>query len=721
MAQGFVKNLNLVESATASSDAGIINNLGGVGIADDFRLFDGNKRFRSRLLNNPELNGVVSDYGFFAPDLVYKILIKGESRDWTSVGWEANNAEYGTGEEPEEGDKFLCTDTGNSLSGTGTGGVAVNIVNRQDISSRNDPVYGWIAIANSLDAKIAFVDGTRLKLNDESEYNYEVFNSDGVYEFQLKNILTDETLDLSDISNISLVRDDSIQPINVQKLIVKSGAAGSSLGGNVTEDGSLDQDFYPDPFTSRIPSIEQIVSDINYKKKNVILTYQNNVFAPIRGVGFGGVLTASNLPAGDHPVKVGMPTPFGELVPEQKYRIISLGSGANWINAGAGAITSDAPQVSSGSFEHSPTNTVYSIADLGVDARGTDGAFTFGVGDINGDSREINLGNAHNLVAGDKVLYTKLADDAQISGLVPGTEYFVQSATGSKIKLSPDDTLATVIQIAPGVTGDSYKLTIDVQKAWNTIAGTTNGTYAVGDLFEANTDGSGISNGIAKLAIFIATDEGNAGSSSATAYSVNPPGLYIYNSMTDGANRAFSGRDNPWEEEQVTIGLDAGQTGTAPSFNALKTESAVSQVRDFRFERDDETSYGGFSIGENYTITSLGDGNRDWTLVGWTANQYGNGADTAVGDVFTATDNGNGHVGSAGAAIGEPKFLFLQSNQGTQDGDGLDDFDSTKQISGNTITHKIPIVVNGETYFLLANSTEADVAAGNYNVLATPA
>ena len=84
-------------------------------------------------------------------------------------------------------------------------------------------------------------------------------------------------------------------------------------------------------------------------------------------------------------------------------------------------------------------------------------------------------------------------------------------------------------------------------------------------------------------------------------------------------------------------------------------------------------------------------------------------------------NNGNGHVGSAGAAIGEPKFLFLQSNQGTQDGDGLDDFDSTKQISGNTITHKIPIVVNGETYFLLANSTEADVAAGNYKVLATPA
>lgn len=720
MAQGFVKNLNLVESATASSDAGIVNNLGGVGIADDLRLFDGNKRFRSRLLNNPELNGVVSDYGFFAPDLVYKILIVGESRDWTSVGWEANNAEYGTGEEPQEGDKFLCIDSGNSLSGTGTGGVAVNIVNRQDISSRNDPVYGWIAIANSLDAKVAFVDGTRLILNDESEYNYEVFNSDGVYEFQLKNILTDETLDLSDISNISLIRDDTIEPINIQKLIVKSGSAGSSLGGDVTEDGSLDTDFYPDPF-SRIPNIEQIVSDINYKKKNVILTYQNNVFAPTRGVGFGGVLTASNLPVGNYPVKVGMPTPFGELVPEQKYRIVSLGSGANWTNAGAGIITSDAPQVSSGSFEHSPTNIVYSIADLGVDARGTDGAFTFGVGDIDGVTREIDLGNAHNLVAGDKVLYTKLADDAQISGLVPGTEYFVQSATGSKIKLSPDDTLATVIQIAAGVTGDSYKLTIDVQKAWNTIAGTTSGTYAVGDLFEANADGSGISNGIAKLAFFIATDQGNVGSSGATAYSVNPPGLYIYNSMTDGANRAFSGRDNPWEEEQVTIGLDTGQTGTAPSFNALKTESDVAQVRDFRFERDDETSYGGFSTGENYTIASLGDGNRDWTLVGWTANQYGNGASPAVGDVFTATDSGNGHVGSAGAAIGEPKFLFLQSNQGTQDGDGLDDFDSTKQISGNTITHKIPIVVNGETYFLLANSTEADVAAGNYKVLATPA
>ena len=52
MAQGFVKNLNLVESDTTPSDRSILDNLGGINISKDILLFDGNSRFTSTLKNN---------------------------------------------------------------------------------------------------------------------------------------------------------------------------------------------------------------------------------------------------------------------------------------------------------------------------------------------------------------------------------------------------------------------------------------------------------------------------------------------------------------------------------------------------------------------------------------------------------------------------------------------------------------------------------------------
>ena len=49
MAQGFVIQNNLLESTPAGPDANAIDNLGGTGVSNDFLLFDGNKKFVSRL------------------------------------------------------------------------------------------------------------------------------------------------------------------------------------------------------------------------------------------------------------------------------------------------------------------------------------------------------------------------------------------------------------------------------------------------------------------------------------------------------------------------------------------------------------------------------------------------------------------------------------------------------------------------------------------------
>ena len=45
MAQGFVRDLNLIESDTGTLDRGILDNLGGPNITTDLLLFDGNTKF----------------------------------------------------------------------------------------------------------------------------------------------------------------------------------------------------------------------------------------------------------------------------------------------------------------------------------------------------------------------------------------------------------------------------------------------------------------------------------------------------------------------------------------------------------------------------------------------------------------------------------------------------------------------------------------------------
>lgn len=63
MSQGFVRNNNLSESITTSSDRGILDNLGGVNISQDILLFDGNNAFKSKLINDTTISR--ADFSIF--------------------------------------------------------------------------------------------------------------------------------------------------------------------------------------------------------------------------------------------------------------------------------------------------------------------------------------------------------------------------------------------------------------------------------------------------------------------------------------------------------------------------------------------------------------------------------------------------------------------------------------------------------------------------------
>ena len=89
MAQGFVRDLNLIESDTGVLDRGILDNLGGAGITTDLLLFDGNFKYISKL--------VAADYTVSAGNLV---TVSGEGKvafsDGTKISFdnEATNFQY---------------------------------------------------------------------------------------------------------------------------------------------------------------------------------------------------------------------------------------------------------------------------------------------------------------------------------------------------------------------------------------------------------------------------------------------------------------------------------------------------------------------------------------------------------------------------------------------------------------------------------------------------
>lgn len=801
MAQGFVANSNLVESASFLQDKGILDNLGGLGISDDIRLFVGNLQHKSRLINNPNELGESIAFGAFQATKRYKIIDLGQSRDWTTVGWVANDGS--TGADPALNDIFTANASG--VDSSGSLGAATELVNVREFDAINDPIDGWTIVVRPRRGRVAFTQGTKVSLDGGTTYPYIVVNSDGIEKFQIA-----DALNLSNIYSLSggvdtmtITRNDSLTIQNFTNAHITPTGTSTLLETRADDLGleGLSPDPYGQPIDDSeenagllgggIPEIQTNITGINQKKTKVILTYLNNRFREANGIRFDGAVRVVNEPDLNGKVlSIGVDTNFGDLVVGAKYKITLLG-GSAWTSVGANQVVDGLTQISVSS-SNLTAGSVYKIINTGYSSLGTNGVFTFAdtaVNDALGqESIQLTSGSDHGLQTDDVVTFAKVSG-SDISGLVNGAQYFVIRVDTENIKLS-GSTGGTAIDITKdGTPTGQYTLTADVQGDWNALAGTSGVTYASGNFFTATTlsNANALSGAIVSDVVFVATGTGGSPVTTSKARVVDGNGLYITNPANGEAKRAFTGKDNPWVKrdpssnpQTLTINSsitsafqDAGNvnlpgvSGTAPNLTltlpVLKTTSDTAQAGNFLFDRQDETNWGSFIIGESYKISDLGT-SRDWSAVfgttnyadliigesytistlgtnDWNAVAGTSGTNYQVGNVVTIVSapvsGGSGSVGkrvvavgssfiatatgpsggSGGKAIGEPKLLFTNTGQSEIPDDGLStDSDS---FSRQTVefTHKIPITVNGETYFLLAYANSTDVAAGNYKVL----
>lgn len=772
MAQGFVTNLNLRESNTTDSDKKIISNLdNGSSIYNDLSLFNGNTQHKSRLINDPLAEDIVVAYGQFDGTKKYKIIDNGEGRNWTSVG-----ATLGA-----VGEVFEATRDGDGDAGVGGTAFEIKPIREFDAIFETSNNEGWTIVVRDRLARVAFTEGTRLSINNGIDFPYVVVNSDGFRRFQIAEIVDPlgPVWDFStnqnnntpgNVDSLVLVRSDEIKAENLFNAYIHDfNAGGEDLLAQVAEPEESDSAPYseylenisPDPFADggSLETCETNISAINLKKKNVILGYINNHFKLDSGVRFnGGVRIVNQVPVG--PVrKIGIDTNFGELVPGEVYKIVSLGESANlWTTVGSVNLVDDLPQITSGNFV---PGDVYEIINLGYRNVGTNGSFVFDNNDLDPVNDTITL-PLHGLSDGDAVTFVKvsgadLINDQGTGSISYQTYYVKETANSSKIRLSTNPDHTTYDDAADRVrfsldtidsTGE-YRLETSPNNSWNVIADTTDVNYTSrvtsptlfkGSYFTADTNGNELSGAVVSPVQFVATSAGAAvagGDPTSRARIVESVGLYIRNPASGEAKRAFTGKDNPWqkiEDVNNTVANGGCQLTIDPSIESrytnnpeatgssgsrklavpnLKTTSDIAQAGDFIFDRRDITEFGDLIIGESYTITDLGDPHHDWNDVADTT-----GETYAVGDAFVATHSGTGKAGGTttiGKAIGQPKFLFTNTNQDAVQNDGLGTF--TTPIQANAFTHMIPITVNGESFQLLAFSDASDVDAGNYKII----
>lgn len=700
MAQGFVTNLNLTESDTVISDRNALDNLGGIGLSNDIQLFIGNARFKSALINDPDfLADSATDYGQFEVGKRYRVTNIGEAidpRNWVAVG----GASLST---VDVGTAFTAIASGAGEGGTG--GSALEIIGRTDFSSSFIDGQGWTAFVNVSTGKTAFTEDTPISFDKGVTYQHKIFNSDGIRRFQIKHMFTDAIFNLEDVSNMTLTRNDEVTLSNLKNFYVARSS---------TDFDEVGRPDIAQPF-DRIGSVKSNLSGFTAKKNNTILTYEPDTFeneGTEGGIIFDGSVRIKNKGDHDgtngHPVSIGNPTPFGQLVIGEPYEVAHVGNVTQdqWRQVGISDILPSTPEVTTGSLE---IGKVYRIESIGVANIGTNGNFTFSHNDIDGtDPRtyEIDMGSNHGLVVDDKLLYLENGAGANsISGLDDQGVYYVQSVNGDKIKLASTAGAGAegVIQIAPEGTGihNEFIFTVDPQNRWNAIGGTTGIDYiqtneqtnTSGTIFKATSNGSTISGGKIKLARFNASARvyGNIPvSNNGLATALEAPGLYILNPADDRAIRAFTDPTNPWNEVSATIG--------ALNVVGLKTESNLSQSQNFVFKRKFSTPWGSFIAGEKYTVTDTG--NRNWGNVGH------DDASPAVGSTFIASASGPSG-GSGGFALGSPKILFTNDAQNSVDNGAFQQVASGSTYGADLIadyTHTIPVVINGETYFLLAKA-----------------
>jgi hypothetical protein len=304
MAQGFVANSNLVESSSFLQDKGILDNLGGIGISDDIRLFVGNLQHKSRLINNPNELGDSIAFGALQVTKRYKISDTGTDRDWTVVGWVAN--QDGHGATPALNDIFVADASGQGTSGSL--GAVTELVSVREFDAINDPIDGWTIVVRPRRGRVAFTQGTKVSLDGGTSYPYIIVNSDGVEKFQIADALNLSNIySLSGgVDNMTITRNDSLTIENFKNAHITPTGTSTLLETRADSLGL--EGLSPDPYgavlsdseedngilTGGIPDVQINISAINQKKSKVILTYLNNRFRQDNGIRFDGAVRVVN-------------------------------------------------------------------------------------------------------------------------------------------------------------------------------------------------------------------------------------------------------------------------------------------------------------------------------------------------------------------------------------------------------------------------------------------
>lgn len=325
MAQGFVKNLNLVESNTQTSDRSILDNLGGENITSDVLLFDGNSAYSSQLKNDTTATtGLDVNFGFFTDTKTYKITEFGVGRNWASAG------NY-SGVTPAVGVTFVADASADTS--VGTGGLAKEVQARVDFTNVLDPSDGYTIVVTG-ENRVAFSNKTLLSINNGTTYPYEAYNSNGEDRFQLvakgtTNPIVNIADVVADITNCSLTRSDTISSENLNNLNPITLPTNDDAEGDFGDvesftgetEGELEEGESGFNTFSQTSYIGNIVSQIKYKKTRVPLTYQDSSFDERTRVrGEIRIINSKNLEIG---YPRGVNTALVELV---EYKIISTGS-----------------------------------------------------------------------------------------------------------------------------------------------------------------------------------------------------------------------------------------------------------------------------------------------------------------------------------------------------------------------------------------------------------
>tara|TARA_B110000902_G_C14257805_1_gene568621 strand:- start:282 stop:1736 length:1455 start_codon:yes stop_codon:yes gene_type:complete len=334
MAQGFVKNANLVESASGISDRAILDNLAGTNITSDILLLDGNFNLKSSLSNTPN-SPVDADtpFGSLITATKYRIKDVGVTRNWNGIGADAS---------PAVGEIFTATGAGDTSSGIG--GLATEVQVRTDFQNVNYPVDGYTIVVIG-DNRVGFSEGTILSIDGGANYDYKVYNSNGEDRFQLiaksdtaesPTIVNLESIGGVTITDVSLTRDDSVHKINIEFLSpgqdnTNSNVVVGAFNPEVEGDSDGDDDYSTFQQTSYIGSV---ISKIKFKKTRIPLTYQDNSFSEnVRIRGQVRITNTNNL-------EIGYPrTIITALVTNEQYKIIDKGNtiDADWTHIGADA------------------------------------------------------------------------------------------------------------------------------------------------------------------------------------------------------------------------------------------------------------------------------------------------------------------------------------------------------------------------------------------------